>query len=167
MYPRDKLRSKLCRELAQSEHSAVFHCSREAKRLGDVPPAHALLAIATHGQSMRMRFEGLAKEKPTFGMAIGRAVGEVLSILRHAIFDRVIDVERSYRGTMLGAKHGLDVARLLREVALVSHEAKMIDFINEWLPERDSLVRKAEDQLSFFAREPEVAIRSGLAHALK
>ena len=167
MSSRDKLRAKLCRELAQSEHSAAFHCKREAKRLGDVPPAHALLAIAHHAQSMRMRFEEIAKKKPTMGMALGRAVGEVFSILRHAVFDRVIDVERSYRGTMLGAKHGLDVARLLREVALVSRETEMIDIINEWLPEREALVRKAEEQLAFFAEEPRMAIRSGLAQALK
>jgi hypothetical protein len=166
MNPREKLRSKLCRELAQSEHSAIYHSTREAKRLGDVPPAHALLAIAEHARSYQKRFEIVAKEHPTLGLSIGRAVGEVFSLLRHVIFDRMIDVERSYRGTILGAKHGTDVARLLREVALVDHEAAMIDFVNAWLSEREALVRAAETQLAFFAEEPKIAIRSGLVNAL-
>ncbi len=166
MNPREKLRSKLCRELAQSEHSAIYHSTREAKRLGDVPPAHALLAIAEHARSYQKRFELVAKERPTFGLAVGRAVGEAFSLLRHVIFDRMIDVERSYRGTVLGAKHGTDVARLLREVALLDHEAPMIDFVNAWLSEREALIRKAEAELAFFAEDPQRAIKSGLAQAL-
>ncbi len=157
----------MCREFAQSEQSATVHTVREAKRLGDVPPAHAMLAISEHARSMRKRFEVVAKERPTLGLAVGRVVGAAFSLLRHAVFDRMIDVERSYRGTMLGARHGTDVARLLREVALVDHEAPLIDFVNEWLPERDSLIRTAEAALAYFAEDPATAIRSGLAQGVR
>ena len=38
---------------------------REAHRLGDVPPAHALLAIAEHAKAERPRFDALvAKRQP-------------------------------------------------------------------------------------------------------
>ena len=37
--------------------------------------------------------------------------------MRHFVVDRFVDVEQSYRGTLLGMRHGLDLVRLLREVA--------------------------------------------------
>ncbi len=167
MTDRAKLRAKLCRALAQSEHSAERHSMREAKRLGPIPPAYALAAIAEHARTMAKRFAEAALAKPTFGLALGRAVGEAFSVARHMIFDRIIDLERSYRGTLLGAKHGTDVARLLREVALLDHEKALIDFVNAWLPEREALLRRAESELAWFAQDAALATKSGLAKAFQ
>ena len=165
MTERAKLRAKLCRELAQSEHSAECHSTREAKRLGAIPPAHALAAIAEHARTMAKRFAAAAQHKPTFGLAVGRAVGEACSLARHLVFERMSDVERSYRGTLLGAKQGTDVARLLREVALLDHEKPLIDFVNAWLPEREALLRRAETELAWFAQDAALATKSVLAKA--
>src|SRR5688572_15180511 len=114
----EKLYAKLCRELAQSEQSASVHPRREARRLGDTAPAQALLAIAAHADELRPRFEALMAKRQPKGIEIGRVFGRAFSAIRHAIADRLIDAERSYRGTLLGLHHGIDVTRLLREVAL-------------------------------------------------
>jgi hypothetical protein len=162
-----KLCTKLCRELAQSEHSATVHPRREARRLGDIPPAHALLALAAHAEEIRPRFEALMAKRQPKGIQIGRAFGEVFSTIRHLVADRLIDMERSYRGTLLGFRHGMDCARLLREVALREHDAHLVRFCDELLLERHALIEGAEQALAWFAEQPSHAIRSGMRLALE
>jgi len=162
-----KLCTKLCRELAQSEQSAIVHPRREAKRLGDISPAHALLAIAAHAEELRPRFEALMAKRQPGGTRLGRAVGRMFSAIRHAIADRLIDAERSYRGTLLGLRHGIDLARLLREVALREHDTHLVRFCDEFLIERLALIEDAEQALAWFAEQPSKAIRSGARLALE
>ena len=162
-----KLRAKLCRELAQSEHSADVHTRREARRLGDVPPARALLALGQHAREQRPRFESLVeKRQPRRGLQIAKAVGELFSVLRHMIGDRIIDTERSYRGTLLGFRHGVDITRLLREVAIRLGDERLRMFCDEWLEQRVELIHAAERELAWFADVPHRALKSGLANAL-
>lgn len=161
-----KLRAKLCRELAQSEYSADVHTRREARRLGDVPPAAALLALGQHAREQRPRFDTIARRRqPRRGIQIARAVGEMFSTLRNLVFDRMVDTERSYRGTLLGFRHGVDVTRLLREVAIRLGDDRLRQFCDEWLEQRLSLVHSAEKQLAWFADVPHRALKSGLAAA--
>lgn len=160
-----KLRTKLCRELAQSEHDAKLHTMREARRLGPVPPAVALRAIATHAEEHRPRLEALLRRQPV-GLRLGRAVGFMFSTVRHYVLDRVIDAERSYRATLLGLKHGVDVARLLREVADREGDTALVWFCDELLDERARLIENVEQQLAWFADRPHLALRSGLHLAL-
>jgi len=162
-----KLHAKLCRELAQSEHSARTHSLREARRLGDSPPARALRAIAGHAASKRARLEVVMERRgQRIGLRLGRAVGAMFSALRHAIFDRMIDTERSYRGTLLGLYHGVDVMRLLRAVAAREGDLYLMAFCDEVLGERLALLERAERALSWFAERPALALRSGLQSAL-
>lgn len=158
-----RLKEKLCRELSQSEHSAIVQPRREAKRLGEIPPALALRAVADHAEAMRPRFDTLVAGRRAShrGIALGRFVGEVFSRLRRMIFDHLIDTERSYRGTLLGCDHGIDVVRLLRAVANEDGDAHLAAFCDEWLAERTALVRAAEGALAYFAANPALALQSG------
>ena len=162
----DKLRTKLCRELAQSEQSARLHPLREARRLGDTPPAAALRAIAAHAEQLRPRFESLAERDHLMGLGLGHAVGRLFSALRHALFDRLIDSERSFRGTLLGLRHGVDTARLLREVARRAGDAYLHAFCDELLAQRLPLIARAETTLRWFAEQPARALQSGMRAAL-
>lgn len=101
------------------------------------------------------------------GAMAGRAFGELFSTLRHFLFDRLIDVERSYRGTLLGFYHGLGVARLLREVAERLDEQEAVTFLDAWLRERKPLLDAAERELHWFAEQPRKAIQSGLRIAFE
>jgi len=151
----------------QAEHDAVIHPRREASRLGDVPPAQALLAISEHAARMRPRLEAkLRGEQPT-GMRLGRAVAETFSAVRHLLIDRLIDAERSYRGTLLGLRHGVDVARLLREVALRETDAELVHFCDELLVDRTALLEEAEQAMAWFAEQPARALAPGLRVALE
>ena len=158
-----RLREKLCRELAQSEHSAEVQPRREARQLGDTPPAAALLAIADHAEAMRPRFEAVIadRRKGQRGVMIGRAIGEMFSTLRRAVFDRMIDTERSYRGTLLGVDHGIDVVRMLRAVAIREADTPLVELCEDWLTTRIALVEHAQLALDWFAARPELALQSG------
>jgi hypothetical protein len=164
----EKLRGKLCRELAQSERSADVHTRREARRLGDAAPARALLALGSHAREERPRFDALTRNRQAdTGLQFARAVGQAFSTLRHFLFDRLIDTERSYRGTLLGFRHGLDTARLLREVSARLGDVHMVGFIDEWMPRRLELVHDAERALAWFAETPKHAVQSGMRTAIE
>lgn len=163
----DKLQAKLCRELAQSERDAQTHTLREARRLGDTPPAGALRAIAAHARSMQPRLEvAMRRGGQRIGLALGRTVAAVFSALRHAIFDRLIDTERSYRATLLGLRHGVDVMRLLCAVAGRRGDLYLAAYCDETLVERLALLQRAERALAWFADRPALALRSGFQNAL-
>lgn len=162
-----RLREKLCRELSQSERDASLHTTREARRLGDVPPAHAFLAIAQHAETLRPAFDALITTDQPVGVRVGRTVGQVFSALRHILFDRMIDTERSFRGTLLGLRHGIDCTRLLREVALRQGDAQLVHFCDALLVDRLCLIEHAEQMLGWFADEPTAALKSGARLALE
>lgn len=162
-----RLRDKLCRELAQSEHSADVHTRKEARRLGDVAPAQRLLALGEHARAQSARLDAvLGTKQPARHRKLARGIGEVFSTLRSLMADRMIDVERSYRGTLLGFRHGLDTARLLREVALRRGDTKIVQFIDIWMPRRLELLHAAEEALEWFADSPSRALQSGLRTAI-
>ncbi len=155
-----KLREKLCRELAQSEHAAIVQPRREARRLGDVPPATALRAIADHAAAMKPRFDSVIPERRASrrGVAIGRGVGEMFSTLRNVVFDRIIDAERSYRGTLLGVSHGIDLVRMLRAVADRENDQALLELCHDWLTTRLALIAHAQDRLDWFVEQPAFAL---------
>jgi hypothetical protein len=165
--PLRTLYCKLGRELVQSERSAVVHARREARRLGDSPPAWALRALGAHAQAMEPRIDGIVSQRQPLGALVGRKVGELFSALRHLMFDRMIDVERSYRGTLLGFHHGLSTARLLHDVAERLDEPDIVSFCETWLRERMRLLENAERELHWFAEMPRLAMRSGLRVAFQ
>jgi hypothetical protein len=100
------------------------------------------------------------------GIRVGRLVGEVFSGLRHFLFDRMLSTERSYRATLLGLQHGLDVARLLRDVARREEKIRLFRFCDDLIAEREVLLREAERALHWFAEHPEAAMASGARIAL-
>ena len=160
------LREKLCRELALSEHDAVVQTSREAAQLGPVQPADALRAIAAHAEHLKPRFDALLLDKQPVGISVGRFVGEIVYGLRQLIADRILRSERSYRATLLALRHGLDTARLLRDVARHEEHVHLFRFCDDLLAAREPLMREAERALGWFAEHPEIAIASrGLARA--
>jgi hypothetical protein len=120
-----------------------------------------LRAVGAHAAALRPRFDSVVASRQPVGAMAGRAFGQVFSVLRHYVFDRLIDVERSYRGTLLGFHHGLSVTRLLHHVAENLDEREMVKFCDDWLAERVPLVEAAERELRWFAQVPRQAIRSG------
>ncbi len=163
--PIQRLREKLCRELAQSEHDAILHCEREASRYGAQPPGQVLRVIADHARQVRPRLDWLWGSQRGLGVRVGRIVGELFSAVRHFAVDWMIDAERSYRATLLGLRHGLGVARLLREVVALQHDADAIRVCDELLEGRVRLLARAEDRLRWFAEHPELALRSSKGKA--
>jgi len=152
--PRTRLRDKLCRELAQAEHDARIHTRREAARLGDGAPGRVLLAISEHAADIEPVLAKLMGHQRV-GLHLARLVADAFSAARHFLFDRLIDSERSYRMTLLGLKHGIDVTRLLREVVTLTKDIALLKFCDLILVERLCLVEDAEQGLVWFAENPQ------------
>jgi hypothetical protein len=161
----ERLRRKLSRELAQSEQAALIHTEREATRLGESLPAEKLREISAHAAHLRPRLDALLRPRQPIGIVAGRMAGRAFSAIRHLFADRVLSAERSYRATLLGCFHGIDTARLLREVAHRTEDIRLFRFCDDLIAQREPLIREAERALSWFASHPDTAMASG-AHLL-
>jgi hypothetical protein len=162
-HPRDhamqSLLESLARELFQTETSATSHCGREAKRLGSVPPAFAMQAVAEHAETVLRELPAVAEAHGVPVSGAGVAVGQLFSELRDKVFDKLIRSERSYRGTLLGMRHGVDLVQLLERAAQAAGDLGLAHFCQNWLQQREPLVQRAEQELTWFAEHPEEAMK--------
>jgi len=152
-----ELLKSLFRELFQSERSAMKHPRREAERLGGGPPAQALTAVSDHARSMFAGLCAVARATEVPVSRAGMAIGSLLSIARHAVLDRAVEAERSYRATLLGMRHGVDLVKLIRKVADASGRVELAGFCTRWLEEREPLVDRVESAMGWFAEHPKRA----------
>ena len=147
----------LFRELLQSERSAMKHPRREAERLGGGPPSQALLAVSDHARAVFAELCAAARASDLPVSRAGMAIGSLFSTARHVVLDRAVDTERSYRGTLLGMRHGVDIVKLIRKVADASGRVELAGFCTRWLEERGPLVERVESAMSWFAEHPQRA----------
>ncbi|WP_437734217.1 hypothetical protein [Sorangium sp. So ce1335] len=163
--------ANLVRELFQTEHSARTHPLVEAERLGDVPPAHAMRAVSAHAEAVLAELPALLGDRGLPVSAGGSAVGEVFSALRDRIADHLLSAEKSYRGTLLGMRHGIDLVELIQYVAAAEGETILAAWCARWLAARRPLVEAAAGELAWFAARPARATRaakdSAVAHLLQ
>jgi hypothetical protein len=157
----ERLRGKLCRELARSELDAALHTARDSRRLGRVPPSDAFRLIAAHAKVLQPLVDQLIARPQRLGLRIAHGVGRIYSGFRHAIADRVHGTERSYRDTLLGLHHSVHLAVLLREVALRLDDHPLLHVAEEIITERQALVGHAVQMLCWFADRPHSALASG------
>ena len=153
--------NNLTREMFQTETSAARHSRREADRYENAPPSIALRAVATHAERVLLQLPEVAQRNDLIFSKGGMVVGELFSQGRDKLADMLIDCERSYRGTLLGMRHGIDVFRLLQEFADTINNYELRDFAKAWLEERIPLVQQVDEQLRWFAENPETAIGPG------
>jgi len=163
----DRLRllGKLIRELLRSEARALDHADREARRIGDAPPVLALRRVAEHATEARPRLlhalsaHGLPDTTHGFGATLGT--------LRDLVVDRSCatlrvaqDAERAFRAALIDLRHGLDVVRVLREVARLEGQFALIRWSDDWTPARRTLVARVAAQLAWFAdtAKPEITM---------
>jgi hypothetical protein len=154
----------LGRELFQSETSAAWHCRREAERLGQVPPAWALTALADHAERVLDELPALAVTHGLPRSGLGQAAGRLFSAVRQVVVDRLVEPERSYRGTLLGIRHGIDVVSMTGHVAGCLNDDSLADWCKRWLDVRMPLARRVEDELPWFARHPLSAAQTVRGH---
>jgi hypothetical protein len=156
------LLNNLTREMFQTETSAVRHGNREANRYDTgAPPAQALRAVAVHAERVLIELPQLAERAGITISKGGVLVGELFSQGRDKLADFLIDRERSYRGTLLGMRHGVDVFRLLNEFADTANNYELRDFTKTWLEERLPLVQRVDDELRWFAEHADTAVELG------
>lgn len=155
-----KLLVKLFHELFQTEQSAVSHPQREAERLGSVPPAQALRETSAHAERVLKELPELAAQHNLPTSRIGQSVGQLFSNMRQWFADHLLDEERSYRGTLLGLRHGVDLVLLIRHAARVEGDPGLEGWCTTWLTERVPLVDEVAAQLAWFGATPQVALHT-------
>ncbi len=168
---RATLLASLFTELFQTERSAELHPRREAVRLGNCPPSLALIEVARDASNVLPALRELAEQRGLGEREAGSALGELFSKARNAVIDKVVDAERSYRGTLAGMRHGVDVVRMIRHVAEAANDAPLVAFCTTWLDRRVPLVASVADQMAWFAAHPKRALRpsvpTGVAASIK
>jgi hypothetical protein len=150
---RRRLLDKLLRELQRSETSAIEHAPREARRIGESAPVLALRDVGVHAQQLRPRLHR-ALDGHALATSEGRLSG-TFSTIRNLVADHVYDAERAFRGALLDLRHGIDVVRVLREVARLEELFALIRWCDDWLSARRTLVARVEAQLAWFAEQPQ------------
>lgn len=158
----EQLLINLTRELYQTETSAVRHCRREAERLADTPPAQAMMAISEHAKTALRELPALCEREGLPISTGGSMTGSLFSELRDKLFDNLIQCERSYRGTLLGARHGIDVVRMVELVADEANKVAVVSFCKGWLTTRTVLVERAQEALVWFAHHPDDAMKMAM-----
>lgn len=153
----EKLLHNVTHEVFQTETSAIRHCRREAERLGATGPGRAMMAISEHARrSFAELGQVCAREELPVSKG-GSAVGLLFSETRDKLMDRLIQSERSYRGTLVGLHHGIDLMKLVTLAAEASGKSSLLAFCSEWLPARTALVDRAIEELAWFVMHPERA----------
>jgi hypothetical protein len=156
---RRSLLKSLIREFYQTETSAVTHCRREAKRLGDEPPARVLMAVSNQAARVLRELPEICERHALPKSVGGVSVGRLFSFARDKFADRLIRLERSYRGTMLGLRHGFDLVLLLAKTARDGGLTDLEEFCEQWLAARQPLLEDLERELAWFAQHPPAALR--------
>lgn len=148
--PSDALLRVLFVELFQTEESADGHTQAEAERLVGTPPAAALLAVAHHAREQRPALEALAASQGFAPTTLGARIGSALSAARQLIVDRTVSREKSYRGTIIGMRHGVDLVHLIRATAHAAGREAVVACCDRWLAERVPLVEAVVAELGWF-----------------
>lgn len=147
----------LAHEMFQTEQSACDHPRVEADRLGDVPPARALRAVAGHATAALAELTPLMRRNKLVVSPGGRAVGAAFSRVRDHLADLLLSSEKSYRATLLGMRHGVDLVELVMSTARADDDPELADWCERWLEIRRPLVEAAARELVWFAEHPERA----------
>lgn len=154
------LLQSLVTELCQSERSALKHPRREADRLGHAPPAQALRAVCEHAERAGGDLDRAIRASGLSVSRLGVMVGSLFSFVRQTVGDRLIEQERSYRGTLLGFRHGVDLVKMIQRVADASGMVELGGFCARWLAEREPLVERVEHCMGWFAEHPVPALET-------
>src|SRR5262249_25378166 len=143
---RRRLVEKLIREVTRCETLAVDHPSREARRVGEVPPVLALRDVATHARAMRPRFEAMVVGHDLIPHRRDR-----VSALKRLVIEHVLDPERSFRIALLDVRHGVEVVQILYEMSHAEDLFGLRRWSFDWLHARRTLVARVEAQLAWYA----------------
>ena len=152
-----KLVRNLLLEAFQTEQSAKSHCAREAKRLGTTPPGTAMRAASEHASGTLGKLDAFAKARGLEGHSQGRTLGRMLSMIRELSTDLFLSEEKSYRGTLMGMQHGKGVFLFLEDTAIANGDQELADLCHTWLERRVPILADAEQDLAWFAENPEIA----------
>jgi hypothetical protein len=113
----------------------------------------------------------LAKDRGMVAVEGGKSVGSAFSVLRDSVGDLLLSHEKSYRGTILGMRHGIDLVELIQYMAAEQGDPVLAAWCALWLEQRRALVEATARELAWFAMNLDRAVEpvknSPLAHGIQ
>jgi hypothetical protein len=156
---RTRLLPSLVAELYAAEQTAYRMPIRTAGRLGEVLPSIALRAIAAHANVALDKLPKIARERGIGLTSVSALAGSLVDLVRRGIMGPWGDAEHAYRATLLEARRGMDLVRLVRAAAEDEGDRDLVSWCDGWLPVRERLVEQAAHELSWFGRHPDASQR--------
>lgn len=156
---RSRLVPSLFSELVETERSSYRRPVREAERLGDVAPSIALRAVAAHANDTLDALPKLARARGLSTTTVRGLFGAAVASAWDAAAAHLVDVERSFRTTLLGLRNGIDLVRLLRAAADDEADHELVAWCDRWLDVRQRLVQDVARELDWFAQHPAASLR--------
>jgi hypothetical protein len=136
----------LVRAFLRAEVDTLELAERTSRRLGDVPPARALRAVAEHAVAGGDR---LVHMLAGYGIARAPARSRMSKLTRWIAF-RLVDPEHGYRDAADELKRGMELARQVRAMARTDGLFGLIRWCDDWLPARRLRVASVEAQQAWF-----------------
>jgi hypothetical protein len=146
------------RELFQAERSATRHPRVESDRLGATPPGNVMDEIALHADGQIEQLDDVARARGIAPANAAKSIGRAFSLIRDNVTDLTTTSEQSYRLTLLGIRHGIDLVRILRELSIKANDFDLQAWSEQWLVQRVELVERAETELAWFVANPARAL---------
>jgi hypothetical protein len=136
----------LVRALVRAEADTVELAARTTQRIGDVPPARALRAVAAHALATRDR---LAHVLAGHGIAATPSRRRMSELCRWLIA-RLVDPERVYGDALDELRREVAIVHELRSAARVDGLFGLIRWCDDWLPARRLRIAHVEAQQAWF-----------------
>ena len=149
----------LVHEFYQTERSAELHPAKEADRVGrQSAPGRAMIAVSAHAARSRESARSVFDEMRMPDEEAGAFVGEAFSAAREHVADKLLSAERSYRATMLGIAHGIDLAIVMRGLCdRLDDGDAAVTLLGAWVRERRALLEGCREALGWFHERPALA----------
>lgn len=144
----------LARELLSSERGASRHARLEAERLGQSPPGVIMDEIAIHAERSLEQVEEWARRRGIRSAVSESVASRALTNVRERFSELAMSVEQSYRMSLLGMRHSVDLIRLIRELAVLADDRDLREWSERWSLRRLDLLEQAEMALGWFAEHP-------------
>jgi hypothetical protein len=107
--------------------------------------------IATDAERALEQIEGWARRRGVQGLSAESAAARAFASARDKLAELALTTEQSYRMSLLAARHGVDLIRMIRELARLADDRELREWSERWSLRRLDLIEQGEMALAWFA----------------
>ncbi len=107
-----------------------------------------------HAERSLEQVEEWARRRGIRSAVSESVASRALTNVRERFSELAMSVEQSYRMSLLGMRHSVDLIRLIRELAVLADDRDLREWSERWSLRRLDLLEQAEMALGWFAEHP-------------